>query len=230
MRTRPVRQEDPTRINERIRVPEVRLIGADGQQIGVVSSDQARMLAQRAGLDLVEVSPNVKPPVCRIMDYGKYKFELQKKARASKAKQQVVKIKEIKLHPKTDDNDFNYRVKHAIGFLQRGFKVKVALVFRGREMAHVEVSRPILDRFAEQLTAEAAVIESRPPMEGNSMFIIFAPSAKSLAVARKRAQALAAQGKSEDEDDDAIDRVEEQLNRSVVESETDTPEQEGENA
>ncbi len=230
MRTRPVRQEDPTRINERIRVPEVRLIGADGQQIGVVSSDQARMLAQRAGLDLVEVSPNVKPPVCRIMDYGKYKFELQKKARASKAKQQVVKIKEIKLHPKTDDNDFNYRVKHAIGFLQRGFKVKVALVFRGREMAHVEVSRPILDRFAEQLIAEAAVIESRPPMEGNSMFIIFAPSAKSLAVARKRAQALAAQGKSEDEDDDAIDRVEEQLNRSVVESETDTPEQEGENA
>lgn len=234
LRGRPVRQEDPTRTNERIRVPQVRLIGIDGQQVGIVPTDQARSMATRAGLDLVEVSPNAVPPVCRIMDYGKYKFELAKKARASKAKQQVVKIKEIKLHPKTDDNDFNYRVRHAIGFLQRGFKVKVALIFRGREMAHLEVGKPMLDRMVEMLTEEAAVVESRPPMEGNSMFAIFAPSAKSLAVARRRAQALAAAGKPADDEDDDDDEMIEISDFSqdlpIDESATDTTEQEGENA
>lgn len=125
---RPQQQEDNTRINELIRCPEVRLIDAEGGQVGVVTVPKAIAMAKDVGLDLVEVSPNAKPPVCRIMDYGKYKFELAKKAKQAKAKQHVIKIKEIKLHPKTDKNDYNYRVKHAIEFLEKGFKVKVTLI------------------------------------------------------------------------------------------------------
>ena len=202
LRGRPVRQEDSTRVNDRIRVPQVRLIGADGAQLGIVASDVARSMALRAGLDLVEVSPNAVPPVCRIMDYGKYKFEIAKKARASKSKQHVVKLKEIKLHPKTDDNDFNYRVRHAIDFLEHGCKVKVILVFRGREMAHQDYGKHLLDQMCEALS-EAAVVESRPPMEGNAMTIVFAPSQKSLAAARKRAQAQAASGQGGANGDEA---------------------------
>lgn len=171
---RPVRQEDPTRVNERIRVPEVRVIGADGSQVGLVDTDRARALAREAGLDLVEVSPNAKPPVCRIMDYGKFKFEAQKKAKQAKAKQHVIKIKEIKLHPKTDTNDYDYRVKHAREFLEKGWKVKVTLVFRGREMAHQDYGKRLLERMKEDL-ADEAELETASRMEGNSMHLIFAP-------------------------------------------------------
>jgi translation initiation factor IF-3 len=174
---RPVREEDSTRINERIRVPEVRLIGADGEQVGVVATPQAMIMARDAQLDLVEVSPNAVPPVCRIMDYGKFKFELAKKEKASKAKQHIVKIKEIKLHPKTDDNDLAYRIKHAIEFLDDGCKVKFTLIYRGREMAHQEFGRHLLVEVKEAL-AEEAELEVESKMEGNSCFLLFAPSKK----------------------------------------------------
>ena len=190
-------------MNERIRVPQVRLIDEKGTAVGIVAADVARSMASRAGLDLVEVSPNAVPPVCRIMDYGKYKFEIAKKARASKSKQHVVKLKEIKLHPKTDDNDFNYRVRHAIDFLEHGCKVKVILVFRGREMAHLDYGKHLLDQMCEALS-EAAVVESRPPMEGNSLMLIFAPSQKSLAAARKRAQEQAASGKDKSDAEEGL--------------------------
>ena len=190
-------------MNERIRVPQVRLIDEKGTAVGIVAADVARSMASRAGLDLVEVSPNAVPPVCRIMDYGKYKFEIAKKARASKSKQHVVKLKEIKLHPKTDDNDFNYRVRHAIDFLEHGCKVKVILVFRGREMAHLDYGKHLLDQMCEALS-EAAVVESRPPMEGNAMTIVFAPSQKSLAAARKRAQEQAASGKDKSDAEEGL--------------------------
>lgn len=171
---RPQQQEDNTRINELIRCPEVRLIDAEGGQVGVVTVPKAIAMAKDVGLDLVEVSPNAKPPVCRIMDYGKYKFELAKKAKQAKAKQHVIKIKEIKLHPKTDKNDYNYRVKHAIEFLEKGFKVKVTLIYRGREMTHLEFGRRLLDSMVEDL-AEHGDLETRSKMEGNSIHIIFAP-------------------------------------------------------
>lgn len=171
---RPQQQEDTTRINELIRVPEVRLIDAEGGQVGVVTVVKAIALAKDVGLDVVEVSPNAKPPVCRIMDYGKYKFEQAKKAKQAKAKQHVIKIKEIKLHPKTDSNDYNYRVKHAKEFLEKGFKVKVTLIYRGREMTHLEFGRRLLDSMVEDL-AEDGDLETRSKMEGNSIHLIFGP-------------------------------------------------------
>ena len=176
---RPIRQEDPTRVNERIRVPEIRCIDAEGNQIGVINTDVARQMARVAGLDLVEVSPTARPPVCRIMDYGKFKFEAAKKAKISKAKQHVIKLKEIKLRPKTDDNDFSYRADHAREFLAKGYKVKVTLVYRGREMAHQEFGRKVLDKMLVDL-ADYADVESAPRMEGNSAHVIFTPARKSL--------------------------------------------------
>lgn len=171
---RPQQQEDNTRVNELIRVPEVRLIDAEGGQVGVVAVAKAIAMAKEVSLDLVEVSPNAKPPVCRIMDYGKYKFEQAKKAKQAKAKQHVIKIKEIKLHPKTDKNDYNYRVKHAKEFLEKGFKVKVTLIYRGREMTHLDFGRRLLDQMTEDLALDGD-LETRSKMEGNSMHLIFAP-------------------------------------------------------
>jgi translation initiation factor IF-3 len=174
---RPIREEDSTRINERIRIPEVRLIGADGEQVGVVPTSQALIMARDVQLDLVEVSPNAVPPVCRIMDYGKFKFEQSKKEKVSKAKQHTVKVKEIKLHPKTDDNDLAYRIKHAVEFLDKGCKVKFTLIYRGREMAHQEFGRHLLVEVKAAL-AEEAELEVESKMEGNSCFLLFAPGKK----------------------------------------------------
>ena len=171
---RPQQVEDTTRINELIRCSEVRLIGADGEQVGVTPVPKAIAMAKEVGLDLVEVSPNAKPPVCRIMDYGKFKFEAAKKAKQAKAKQHVIKIKEIKLHPKTDSNDYSYRVTHAKEFLEKGFKVKVTLIYRGREMTHLDYGRRLLDQMTEDL-AEDGELETRSRMEGNSMHLIFGP-------------------------------------------------------
>ena len=171
---RPIKPEDTTRVNDKIRANEVRLIGVDGGQLGVVPIAKALSLSEEAGLDLVEVAATAKPPVCRIMDYGKYKFEEAKKAKAAKAKQHVIKIKEIKLHPKTDKNDYSYRLKHAIEFLEKGFKVKASMIFRGREMAHQDFGRRLLDRMAEDLK-EHADLESNSKMEGNTMHMMFAP-------------------------------------------------------
>jgi translation initiation factor IF-3 len=170
----PNKVEDTTRINEQIRVPEIRLIGADGEQVGLVSPLEGVRLALKAGLDLVEVSPNAKPPVCRIMDYGKYRFEIAKKAKVSKANQHVVKLKEIKLHPKTADNDYSYRMKHAEDFLKKGFKVKVSMFFRGREMAHQDYGKRLLDQAKIDLEPFGE-IEMDARMEGNNMTSIFIP-------------------------------------------------------
>ena len=158
-------------MNERIRVPEVRLIGEQGEQIGVVPTDDARDRAREAGLDLVEVAPSARPPVCRLMDYGKYKYELRKKQQKAKEKQHRIRIKGIRLRPKTDEHDFQVKLEHARRFLEQGNKVQVTLLFRGREMAHIELGRNLLQRFAEDL-AEVSSVERYPKMEGRRMTLL----------------------------------------------------------
>jgi translation initiation factor IF-3 len=169
--------ENRIRVNDMIRIPEVRLVGADAQQIGVVPTHVAKQMAQEQGLDLVEVAPMARPPVCRIMDFGKYRFEIAKKDKASKAKQHIVKVKEIKFHPRTDDNDYAYRVKHAIEFLEKGWKVKASVLFRGREMAHMDYGRRLLDQMVKDLS-EIAVVEQAPSMEGRTLGLLLSPSRK----------------------------------------------------
>ncbi|MBO5071822.1 MAG: translation initiation factor IF-3 [Eubacterium sp.] len=155
-------------INEQIRDKEVRLIGADGEQIGVMSSKEAYFKAKDAGLDLVKISPNAKPPVCKIVDYGKYRYEQTRKAKEAKKKQKTVETKEIRLSPNIDTNDLNTKVNQTKKFLQKGNKIKVSLRFRGREMAHKDVGREILDSFYEQLK-DIAVVDKPAKMEGRSM-------------------------------------------------------------
>lgn len=169
--------ENRTRVNDMIRIPEVRLVGADAQQIGVVPTHIAKQMAHEQGLDLVEVAPMARPPVCRIMDFGKYRFELAKKDKASKAKQHIVKIKEIKFHPRTDSNDYDYRLKHALEFLDKGWKVKASVMFRGREMAHMDYGRRLLDQMVKDLDG-IALVEQQPVMEGRTMGLLLAPCRK----------------------------------------------------
>jgi translation initiation factor IF-3 len=155
-------------INEQIRDKEVRVIGADGEQLGIMSSKEALALAEEAELDLVKIAPTAKPPVCKIVDYGKYKYDQMRKEKESKKKQHVVEIKEIRLSPNIDSNDLNTKINAAKKFLAKGDRVKVTLRFRGREMAHMANSKHILDDFAEAL-GEVAVIEKAPKVEGRSM-------------------------------------------------------------
>lgn len=166
--------EDQTRVNEAIKVPEVMVITPDGEQAGVLAVYKAIAMAKEYGLDLVEVAPTAKPPVCRIMNYGKFRFEQAKKDKVAKKKQTIVKVKEIKLHPKTADNDYTYRMKQAIGFLEKGYKVKVTMFFRGREMAHQEFGKKLLTRAKEDLV-DYAEVELESKMEGNNMTSIFNP-------------------------------------------------------
>ena len=156
------------RMNERIRVPEVRLIGEEGEQVGVVPTEQAIIRAQEAGLDLVEVAAEARPPVCRLMDYGKYKYELRKKQQKAREKQHKIRIKGIRLRPKTDEHDFQVKLTRAHRFLEQGNKVQVTLLFRGREMAHIDLGRDLLIRFANDL-AEVSTVERYPKMEGRRM-------------------------------------------------------------
>ena len=155
-------------INEQIRDKEVRLIGEDGEQLGIMSSKEAMKLAEDAGLDLVKIAPTAKPPVCKIVDYGKYKYEQIRREKEAKKKQKVIEIKEIRLSPNIDTNDLNTKVNAARKFLSKGDKVKVTLRFRGREMAHMAKSKYILDDFAEAL-ADIAVIDKPSKVEGRSM-------------------------------------------------------------
>ena len=155
-------------INEQIRDKEVRVIGEEGQQLGIMSSHDAMKLAEDAGLDLVKIAPTANPPVCRIVDYGKFKYEQLRKEKEAKKKQKIVEIKEIRLSPNIDTNDLNTKVSAARKFLEKGNKVKITLRFRGREMAHMNNSRHILDDFAESLK-DIAVIEKAPKVEGRSM-------------------------------------------------------------
>lgn len=155
-------------INEQIRDKEVRLIGENGEQLGVMPAKEAMKLADEAGLDLVKIAPNAQPPVCKIVDYGKFKYEQMRKEKEAKKKQKVIEVKEIRLSPNIDTNDLNTKVNAARKFLTKGDRVKVALRFRGREMAHMNSSKHILDDFAEAL-ADIAVVEKAPKVEGRSM-------------------------------------------------------------
>lgn len=161
-------------MNERIRGPEIRLIGAEGENIGLISPEQAMVLAEQAGLDLVEISPNAVPPVCKIMDFGKYKYETQKKESEARKKQHVIEIKEIKFRPNTDTHDYEVKMRSVFKFLEGGDKVKVTLRFRGREMAHADLGRKLLERVAEDVI-EIGKIESIPRLEGRQMVMMINP-------------------------------------------------------
>ncbi|HMC49356.1 MAG TPA: translation initiation factor IF-3 [Solirubrobacterales bacterium] len=167
-------ERDTTRINERIRVPKVRLIGADGEQLGVVEINEALKRAQEADLDLVEVAPNSKPPVTRLLDYSKYKYEQEQKQKQARKHQQQVNIREIKLRPKIAQHDYETKKGHVERFLRHQDKVKVTIMFRGREQAHPERGRALLQRLYEDLDG-LAVIESQPLQEGRNMSMLLAP-------------------------------------------------------
>lgn len=160
-----------------IRCPEVRLIGAEGEMLGVMPPFEALKLAEAAGLDLVEVSPNAAPPVCKILDFGKYRYEMQKKAKDAKKKQKVIEIKEIKLRPGIDTNDYNIKLRNVLRFLEEGDKVKVTLRFRGREMSHMEIGLEVLNRMKAD-TKDHAKIEMEPKTEGRQMVMVLAPAGK----------------------------------------------------
>ena len=164
-------------INEQIRDKEVRVIGENNEQLGIMSSKEAQALADEAGVDLVKIAPNANPPVCRIVDYGKFKYDQMKREKEAKKKQHVVEIKEIRLSPNIDTNDLNTKVNAARKFLSDGDRVKVTLRFRGREMAHMQTTKHILDDFAEGL-ADIAVIDKAPKVEGRSMTMFLAGKKK----------------------------------------------------
>ena len=160
-------------INEQIRDKEVRVIGEDGEQLGVMPTKEAQKLADDAGLDLVKIAPTAKPPVCKIVDYGKYRYEQARREKEAKKKQKTIEIKEIRLSPNIDTNDLNTKMNAARKFLSKGDKVKVTLRFRGREMAHMASSKHILDDFAENLS-DVATLEKAPKVEGRSMTMFLA--------------------------------------------------------
>ena len=160
-------------INEQIRDKEVRVIGEDGEQLGIMSAKEALKLAEEAGVDLVKIAPTAKPPVCKIVDYGKFKYEQTRKEKEAKKKQKVVEIKEIRLSPNIDTNDLNTKINAAKKFISKGDRVKVTLRFRGREMAHMNTSKHILDDFAQAL-ADVAVVDKAPKVECRSMTMFLA--------------------------------------------------------
>ena len=162
------------RINEEIRAREVRVIAGDGEQLGIMSSRAALQLAVEKHLDLVEIAPTAKPPVCRIMDYGKFRYEQQKREKEARKKQKTFDIKEVKLRPGIEDHDFNVKYKNAVRFLEDGDKVKVTIMFRGRELSHPELGEVLLKKMAEQLK-ENDVVERAPKLEGKNMIMIVAP-------------------------------------------------------
>jgi len=166
--------KDKLRVNEEIRAKEVRVTTATGEQIGIMSTRDALRLAAEQHLDLVEVAPLAKPPVCRIMDFGKYKYEQQKREKEARKKQKVITVKEVKLRPNIEDHDFNVKLKNAERFLNDGDKVKVTIMFRGREVSHPELGKQLLDRMATQLQ-DKATVEREPKLEGKNMIMILAP-------------------------------------------------------
>ena len=161
-------------VNDGIRARELRLIDQNGEQLGVKSKAEALQIAERANLDVVLVAPNAKPPVARIMDYGKYRFEQQKKDREARKKQKVINIKEVRLSPTIDVNDFNTKLRNARKVLEKGDKVKASIRFKGRAITHKEIGQKVLDRLAEE-TADLASVEQKPKMDGRSMFLVLSP-------------------------------------------------------
>jgi translation initiation factor IF-3 len=168
-----------TRINERIRAPRVRLVGVEGDQLGIFITADAQKIADDLGLDLVEVAPNADPPVCRIMDYSKWKYEEAMKAKKARKNQTTIQVKEIKFRPKIDIHDYETKKKHVIRFIEAGAKVKVTIMFRGREMVHAERGLAILERLAEDIR-EIANVENQPKLEGRNMFMLVTPSKKEI--------------------------------------------------
>jgi translation initiation factor IF-3 len=168
-------ERDLTRINERIRVPEVRLIDEEGKQLGVLSRDEALDYARERDLDLVEVAPDARPPVCRVLDYSKYKYEQEQKQKAARKHQQNINVREIKFRPKIAQHDYDTKKGHVERFLKHRDKVKVTIMFRGREMTHPERGEAILNRLADDL-GELAVIEQRPTQDGRNMTMMLAPA------------------------------------------------------
>jgi translation initiation factor IF-3 len=167
-------QEQRIRVNRMIRISPVRLVDADGSQVGIVPLDEAFRLANERALDLVEVAPTARPPVVKIMDYGKFKFEQAKAARAAKKKQHIIQIKEVKYRPGIEDHDFEFKTRHARQFLEEGNKVKLTMMFRGRQVTHPELGRQVLFRVFEQVK-EVAKVESEPKLEGRNMTMVLAP-------------------------------------------------------
>jgi translation initiation factor IF-3 len=165
---------DIVRINEKIRADQVRLIGPNGEQVGIMSVQEALNYADRLNLDLVEVAPMANPPVCKVMDYGKYRYEQEQKAKEARKRQTTVSIKEIKLRPKIDDHDFDTKKGHVERFLKKGDKVKLTIMFRGRELVHPHLGEKLLRRMAEDLV-EIGEIESQPSLDGRNMVMMLAP-------------------------------------------------------
>ena len=172
----PPRREEGPRINDSIKVKEVRLVDHEGNMQGVVPIEEALSMAEEAGLDLVEVSPNAEPPVCKILDYGKYKYEQQKKAAEARKKQKTVDVKEVKIRPGIEEHDYNVKMRNARRFLESGDKVKVTMRFRGREMAHQDIGMDLLKRMVEEL-ADVGKPELQPKMEGRQMIMVLGPEA-----------------------------------------------------
>ena len=170
----PTRDTGP-RTNDKIRATEIRLIGAEGENVGVVTPARARAMAEEAGLDLVEISPNASPPVCKIMDFGKFKYEQQKKEAEARKKQKTIEVKEVKFRPNTDTHDYEVKMRNVTRFLEAGDKVKVTLRFRGREMAHQNLGRELLERVAED-TKDLGKVENFPKMEGRQMVMMIGPT------------------------------------------------------
>ncbi|MCT4557966.1 MAG: translation initiation factor IF-3 [Pelagimonas sp.] len=171
----PPQRDTGPRINDRIRAPEIRLIGAEGENVGVVSPARAMDMAEQAGLDLVEISPNANPPVCKIMDYGKFKYEQQKRESEARKKQKTIEVKEVKFRPGTDTHDYDVKMRNVFKFLENGDKVKVTLRFRGREMAHQQLGRELLERVADDVK-EIGKVENMPKMEGRQMVMMIGPA------------------------------------------------------
>ncbi|MCP8967410.1 translation initiation factor IF-3 [Ectobacillus ponti] len=165
-------------INEQIRAREVRLVGANGDQLGIKSRQEAMEIAAQVNLDLVMVAPTAKPPVCRIMDYGKFRFEQQKKEKEARKNQKIISIKEVRLSPTIDEHDFDTKLRNAIKFLEKGDKVKASIRFKGRAITHKEIGQRVLDRFSEACK-EVSTVESAPRMDGRSMFLVLAPKNES---------------------------------------------------
>ena len=167
-------QKQRVRINEQIKVPEIRLIGADGSQVGVMPVNEALTMAAEANLDLVEVAPQASPPVCRIMDYGKYKYQQSKKLQEARRRQTTIQVKEIKVRPKIEEHDMAFKLRNAKRFLEEGDKVKISVIFRGREIAHTDRGFRLLARMSEDL-AEVATVEQHPKLEGRNLSMIVTP-------------------------------------------------------
>lgn len=191
------------RINHRIKVTPIRLIDQDGEQVGIIPTPEAFDRAREVGLDLVEVSPNAKPPVCRIMDYGKFKYEQSKKDKIAKKKQHTAQLKEMRYRPKIDEHDYAFKTKHVREFLESGSKVKAFVFFRGREMAHQELGRRVLDRLSADME-DVANIDVKPIMEGRKMNMILAPKPEIVKqVHAAKAESMVKKRPAKDDDENA---------------------------